>query len=333
MWSASPRTASAERLSNQQLAPPFPLESDAIVVALPMLCSGTKQTDRMEYQDYYRTLGVARNASDEEVRKAYRKLARKYHPDHNKSPNAEARFKEVGEAYEVLNDKEKRALYDQLGSNWQAGQSFQPPSDWSRNFRFQGGFGGSGSEFSDFFDSLFGGRGFASSQRAPAAQRAELEVSLEQLHRDEPIELSLASPGTAGGRKRLKVKVPKGLSDGGTFRLRSQGTEGQDLHLTLGVRKHPRFDLSGSDLTTDLNITPWEAVLGAKVDAPTLDGSVRISVPPGTQNGTRTRLRGKGLRGGDLYVTYRIAVPKSATDEERKLFQELARISDFKPAR
>ena len=287
----------------------------------------------MEYRDYYKTLGIARDASQDEIRQTYRKLARKYHPDINKNPDAEQKFKEVGEAYEVLGDSEKRNLYDQLGPNWQAGQSFQPPPEWEGSFKFHTNLNGSGSHFSDFFESLFGGNKFYQGPKAPSVERAQLSVTLEQLHRDDPIELSLSSQNSASASKRLKVRVPNGLKDGDTFRLRGQGTQGRDLHLTVKVKPHPKFKNSEGDILSEVRISPWEAALGAKIYTETLDGRVRLTVPSGTQDGTKTRLRGKGLAGGDHYVTFRITVPKHLTEKERELFQKLADVSDFMPDR
>ena len=287
----------------------------------------------MEYQDYYKTLGVDRSASQDEIRQTYRKLARKYHPDVSKKPDAEKRFKEVGEAYEVLGDPEKRNLYDQLGPDWQAGQSFQPSPEWGSSFKFHTSFDGSGSHFSDFFESLFGSKHINRGPEAPVPEQAALPITLEQLHKGDPIDLSLSLHGSPNTNKRLKVRVPKGLKDGDSFRLRGQGTRGRDLHLMLKVKPHPKFKIAEGATLSEVRISPWEAALGAKIDTETLDGPIRLTVPAGTQEGTKTRLRGKGLAGGDHYVTYRITVPKHLTEEERGLFQQLADSSHFVPDR
>jgi curved DNA-binding protein len=291
------------------------------------------------YRDYYEALGVPRGASADEIRRAYRKLARQYHPDVNKEPGAEDRFKEISEAYEVLRDPEKRERYDQLGSNWRAGQdvSGAPGFDGFENVHFDfddaGAFGG----FSDLFEGMFTGRrGFGSSSFRGADVEAELELSLEE--------------ALSGGHRWVKladgrsyeVTIPPGVRDGQRIRLAGQGQAGAgggpvgDLFLRVRLRRHPRFRLQGDDLHTDLPVSPWEAALGETVELATLDGRAQVKVPAGSSCGRRLRLRGEGMPApgggrGDLYAEVRIVVPKKLSRAERKAFEELAQKSRFDP--
>jgi curved DNA-binding protein len=317
------------------------------------------------FRDYYETLGVPRGASEEEIRRAYRRLAREYHPDVNKDPGAEDRFKEVSEAYEVLRDAEKRERYDRLGANWRAGEDVSGAAGFDpfggagtagRGGYRSAGFGDGGADFefgggdfSDFFDSLFGGTRRAGGRRRAgggfgdgfatrgADQEATLELSLEEAAR--------------GGRRRLnldgreyEVDIPPGVRDGQRIRLAGEGGQGRgggqagDLFLRVRLRPHPRFDVEGADLYAELPVTPWEAALGATVSMATLDGSVRVRVPEGSSSGRRLRLRGQGLadgRGGrgDLYATVMIEVQRALTSEEREAYEHLAAVSDFDPRR
>jgi curved DNA-binding protein len=326
----------------------------------------------VKFQDYYSVLGVARTASPEEIQKAYRKLARTYHPDINKAPEAEEKFKQINEAYEVLRDPEKRKKYDALGPNWQAGQDFTPPPGWEEaRFAFHrypegasgfdfGGFR-RGRGFSDFFEMLFG-EGFGGFTHRSGESRsgpsgwsmrgqdleADLTISLEEAYRGttKTLTLQTAAAGPDGtpqrATKQLTVTIPAGVTEGTRIRLAGQGSAGigtgapGDLFLRIHIAPHPVFQVNGHDLLVTVPVTPWEAALGAKVDVPTLDGAVKMTIPPGAQSGQRFRLRGKGLpqeRGGrgDLYVTARIVVPKTLTADEQELFQQLARRSSFNP--
>lgn len=290
----------------------------------------------MEYRDYYETLNVPRSATADEIKKAYRRLARKYHPDVSKEKNAEEQFKQVQEAYEVLKDPEKRAAYDQLGSNWKAGQEFRPPPDFGGGFEFRGGPRSQGGaefdpSFSDFFASLFGGGGpFAGSagggpfggagagagggarRRAPRKGRdhhARIDIDLEEAFRGgaRMVELQrpeLANDGTLQMRKHtVKVNIPAGIADGQQLRLAGQGEgstsggDAGDLFLEVHLRPHPQFKLEGRDITVTLPVAPWEAALGATVTVPTLGGQVDMRIPSGAQSGQRLRLRGRGLPG------------------------------------
>lgn len=303
----------------------------------------------MEYKDYYEVLGVDRKATKDNIKHAYRRLARKYHPDVSTEPDAEARFKEVGEAYEVLKDPEKRAAYDQLGQNWQNGQSFTPPPGWEDQFssQFSDSFEGGG--FSDFFDNLFGQRGGFSHRNAGfqgafqgGDRHATVEVTLEDLFAAKPIEITLdsiepQSDGTVVRKpKRLKVTIPKGLGDGQSFRLKGQGNPGSapqhagDLYLTLKIRPHDQFTLKGSDVYSSLTVAPHEAVLGCEKSVATLGGRVTLKIPAGSHAGKKLRLKGRGLHDGDHYVTLLIDVPHSLTDAERALYQSLADLQDGK---
>lgn len=326
----------------------------------------------VKFQDYYEILGVERGATQEQIQAAYRKLARKYHPDVNKSPDAEEKFKRLNEAYEVLRDPEKRRRYDSLGENWQAGQDFTPPPGWeffsSRTGRSGGQgfafdfFGGDGFEespfsgFSDFFDMLFGGGlggrprrsstgGGRTSSWASAGedQEAEITISLEEAHRGGRKTLTLE---TTDGRRResrtLEVNIPAGTPDGHRLRLRGQGGSGAgggpagDLYLRVRIAPHPLFRLNGKDLEVEVPVAPWEAALGARIEVPLIDGKASLKLPPGVQSGQRLRLRGKGLAQrngaqGDLYAILKIVVPASLSARERELFEELARVSTFRP--
>jgi len=323
----------------------------------------------VEFKDYYKILGVGRGASQDEISKAFKKLARKHHPDLNPGDaGAEAKFKEAGEAYEVLKDPEKRKLYDQLGPNWQQGQNFQPPPGFE-NMRFsgQGGFGGQaggfggGAGFSDFFETLFGGAGGARGgfggggfgggfqQRPRRGQDAEVgyEIGLEEAYKGGPQSVNLqeqvAGPGgfPTMQSRTLKVNIPPGIKDGQKIRLAGQGSSGGsggepgDLYLRIKVRPHPQFKVKDDNVVHDLALTPWEAALGATVRVPTLDGAVEMKIPPGVSSGSKLRIRGKGLgtggKRGDQLVRIMVQTPKTLTDEERKLFEELARTSTFAP--
>ncbi len=302
----------------------------------------------MEYRDYYAVLGVDRKASAADIKKAYRKLARKYHPDVNREPDAEEKFKEVGEAYEVLSDPEKRAAYDALGANWQDHQNFRPPPDWEQQFSFGGGgFTGHDGGFSDFFETLFGGRDFGTDfsragRRAGgfkgADEHARVGITLEEAFRRDSVEITVPRPG--GKPQRLRVKIPSGISDGKRVRLRGQGSPGVgggdpgDLFVEFRLVPHPQFRPEGRDIHFELPVTPWEAALGAELNVPTLGGSVKLKVPAGSQSGGRLRLKGRGLPGeppGDQYVTLKVVLPKADSAERRKLYQQMAETMNFDP--
>lgn len=321
----------------------------------------------VKYQDYYEILGVARSASQDEIQRAYRKQARQYHPDVNKAPEADQKFKQVGEAYEVLKDPEKRKKYDALGADWKAGQQFKPPPGFE-NIRFEfGGRSGGGVEFgsdgfSDFFEAFFGRGaspgGFSTGQprgfSAGATGRgrgggrghtieSEVAISLEDAYHGTSQQITLRDP-EAGTKTKLEVKIPKGTISGSKIRLAGQGGKGfaggsaGDLILRIKIQPHPRFELRGHNLHHTLAITPWEAALGAKVPVPTLDGPVTMTIPPGAASGQKLRLRGKGLPQrthdqdhGDLLVRLKIVVPREMSQDEERLFKELAELSQFDP--
>ena len=299
----------------------------------------------MKYKDYYAALGVPRDADAETIKKAYRKLARQHHPDVSKDPGAEARFKDVAEAYATLKDAEKRAAYDALGSR-RGGEEFRPPPQWEQQF---GGdaFGGTGFadvDLGDLLDALARGRrpGGGRSQTVPLRGRdyeTGVRLSLEDAHRGTTVNLDVAHED---GSRTLAVTVPPGVTDGQRLRLRGKGGAGRhggpagDIYLHITLAPHPVFRTDGHDLLFDLPLAPWEAVLGAEVEVPTLDGPVLLTVPHGTQSGRKLRLRGRGLATGhgsrgDLYALVRIEVPASATPRERELFEELKRESRFDP--
>ena len=297
------------------------------------------------FRDYYEVLGVPRGASDEEIRSAYRKLAREYHPDVNKDPGAEDRFKEVSEAYEVLRDPEKREKYDRLGANWKAGEDVSGASGFGGTSGFGGGEAqgfGDGAGFSDFFESFFGGRrgassGFEGFSMRGGDQEATIEVTLEEAARGGKKKISLAD-----GRD-FEVRIPPGVRDGQKIRRAAgQGGGGAsggpagDLYLRVRIKPHPRFRREDDDLVVEVPVAPWEAALGATVPVPTLDGSAKVQVPAGSSSGRRLRLRGEGMPGpggrkGDLYAAVRIVVPKRLEKRERELFEELAAVSRFDP--
>jgi curved DNA-binding protein len=302
------------------------------------------------FRDYYEILGVTRDASPEDIRRAYRALARKHHPDVSKEDGADDRFKQIAEAYEVLRDPEKRAQYDRFGANWRAGQdvSADPGFSGFEGFGADGGirfdFGGGDEDFSDFFSGLFGRRtrtqggrnGGQRFARRGADQEAVLELSLEEVAAGGKRRISLAD-----GRS-FEVNVPRGVRDGQRIRLAGEGEAGAgggppgDMFLRVRVRPHPRFRVDGLDLHTDLPVAPWEAALGATVEVRTLTGTERLRVPAGSSSDRRLRLRGEGLtdaqgRRGDLFAIVKIRVPKHLSDKERELFEKLAAISDFDP--
>lgn len=270
----------------------------------------------MQYKDYYKLLGVERDASEADIKKAYRRLARKFHPDVSKESDAEKKFKEVGEAYEVLKDPQKRQSYDQLGENWQSGESFRPPPGYEGFGQGGAGFQNA-SGFSDFFESMFGG-GFAHNStgrqqynQAGQDQTAAITISIRESYEGANKSIRLSNG------KSLQVKIPAGITTGKKIRLSGQGAEGMggrngDLYLEITVADDKVFSLQGKDVYVNLNITPWEAALGEKVSLTTLGGKVEIKIPAGSRSGRKMRFSGKGLPGkdaGDLYVTLLICTP------------------------
>lgn len=306
----------------------------------------------MEYKDYYRILGVDRKASQDDIKRAYKKLARKYHPDVSKEANAESRFKDINEAYHALKDPQKRKAYDQLGSQWKQGQEFHPPPGWesySKNFSAED-LGG----FSDFFSQIFGGdrsgHGFHYEQRNFRMRgqdlHATIEVTLEDAYHGANRTLSLQAPdidenGQLRQRTRqLNVQLPRGVCEGQNIRLAGQGGPGMgggqagDLYLQVKFAPHPLFHAEGRDIFLELPITPWEAALGTRLKVPTLGGRVEMAIPPGSQSGRKLRLKGRGLpgkQGGDQFLVLRIETPPADSDAARQLYQKMAETLPFNP--
>jgi curved DNA-binding protein len=318
----------------------------------------------LDYKDYYATLGVKKDAGQDEIQKAYRKLARKYHPDVNKDPKAELKFKEIGEAYEVLKDPEKRQKYDQFGKDWnRARQTGAPPPGWENihfdfggggfDFGDLGGMGGGGDRFSSFFEMLFGGGGPGGRRGAGTAgpggfggfapqaggnTEATLPLTLEEALRGGTREIAITDPST-GQRRNLSVKIPAGVRSGQKIRLGGQGGPGfggaaaGDLLLKVEIQPDPRFRVEGSDVHTTVAVSPWEAALGGEAEVETPTGSVRVKIPAGSSSGRKIRLRGRGLgkkggEKGDLLAEIRIMVPEQLSDRERELYEQLAEASE-----
>lgn len=315
----------------------------------------------MKFQDYYATLGVPRDAGEVDIKRAYRKLARQYHPDLNKDGGAEAKFKEVGEAYEVLKDAEKRAAYDTAGKRWGEAGSQQPPPGWDSGFEFRGGGPagpGSADDFADhseFFEALFGRRGGAGGGGAWARQppprardhHAKVLIDLADAYRGASRSILLQVPQVdAEGRlsmreRQLDVAIPVGVREGQHLRLAAQGAPGPegapagDLYLEIHFKPHPLFRVEGRDVTLELPLAPWEAALGAEVNVPTPDGSVQMSIPAASASGRKLRLKGKGIPGkqpGDLYVLLQIQMPRGDSAAAQQAWRDLAQAhADFNP--
>jgi curved DNA-binding protein len=299
----------------------------------------------MKFKDYYQVLGVARDATSAELKRAYRKLARRYHPDVSEEPEAEARFKEINEAYEALKDPARRRAYDQLGASHHAGEPFDPPPGWSAaHDSYQFDCGGDSRGFGEFFDAIFGGgrpgrEGKGDRFRMRGGDRHALAiVSLEDAYagREQTVEI----PGEGGPPRRLKVRLPRGVVEGQKIRLAGQGMIGYggepagDMYLEVRFEPHRRFRAEGKDIHSVLPVTPWEAVLGAKVNVPTLGGDVAVNLKPGAQSGQKLRLNGRGLPGappGDQIVELLLKMPPVDTDEKRALFEKMRDTMAFNP--
>jgi curved DNA-binding protein len=322
----------------------------------------------MEYKDYYAVLGVDRKASSDDIKRAYRRLARKYHPDVSKEKNAEEQFKNLQEAYEVLKDSEKRKAYDQLGSNWKSGQDFRPPPGWQEGAHFNRG-GQTFSEedlggFSDFFANLFGGGGaqgrthfsrggrggfndFEGFQQRGSDQRATVSITLEEAFRgsSKTFQLQIPEIDAAGNMhstvRTLKVTIPPGAHQGQQLRLAKQGGPGMgnappgDLYLEIDVQPHPFFSLQNHDVYITLPVTPWEAALGADIKVPTLAGPVGLKLAPGSQAGQKLRLKGRGMPAkphpGDQYAILQINTPRAETSEQKQLYEKMSKEMPFNP--
>ncbi len=288
----------------------------------------------MQFKDYYETLGVTRGADAEEVKRAYRKLARKYHPDVSKEKNAEDKFKEVQEAYEVLKDAEKRAAYDQLGRDYRSGQQFRPPPGWEQRF----GASGAGAHrfsdlngFSDFFSSLFGGAaGPGGGQPQPESEAGQIDVSVEEAFTGTRRRVTISENGRA---RLVDVQIPAGITDGQALRI-GGGARGGALIVRVKLRPHPIFVLQGKDVQVELPLAPWEAALGAKVAVPTLGGTVELTIPAGAQTGQKLRLRGRGFPGtpsGDQFVSIKLVTPSAETPAAKEAYERMRREFNFNP--
>ncbi len=310
----------------------------------------------MEYKDYYKILDVSRDATRETIKQAYRKIARKYHPDVSKEPDAEEKFKEAGEAYEVLKDPEKRKAYDNFGQDWQNGQDFKPPPNWNSGFDFSGaGYtGGDATGFSDFFEALFGRHQYTGPhshtpffKMKGEDQHAKVTINLSDAYHGAKQTLTL-SRSTIDERGRvskrphtLNIVIPKGIVEGQRIRLEGQGLPGTggspsgDLYLEIMFRKERLFKVDKRDIHLTLPVTPWEAALGATLTVPTLGGKVQLKIPSGSQGGKKLRLKGRGLstatKQGDQYITLRIVVPAPTTDQQKNLYKTMADILPANP--
>lgn len=308
----------------------------------------------MEYKDYYQIMGVARDATQAEIKQAYRKLARQYHPDVSKEAGAEARFKEIGEAYEVLKDPEKRAAYDRLGERWKNGQDFQPPPGWDQGFEFHGGpfSQADASRFSSFFESLFGRRYRSGSGQTRGSElkgrdsHARVAIDLEDVFQGAVRSLVLQHTELGpDGRPRIKertlnVRIPQGIRQGQYIRLAGQGSAGQgqgkagDLYLEVIFKPHPLYKVDGKDISMELPIAPWEAVLGETVQVPTPQGDVDLKIPANSQSGQKLRLKGRGIPGtppGDFYVVLKVMLPPAESEQAKALYQEMKQKLAFNP--
>ncbi len=310
----------------------------------------------MDFKDYYKIMGVALDATQDEIKRAYRKLARKYHPDVSKESDAESRFKDLGEAYAVLQDPEKRAAYDQLGTNWQSGQQFRPPPDWDTGFEHRG----AGpeqvdpAEFSEFFESLFGRayRGGPQSRTRDGFQsrgedhHAKVLITIADAYQGARRTITLRSPeldntGHVFMKERsLNVQIPKGVSEGQKIRLAGQGSPGiggapsGDLYLEIGFEPHPFYRVHNRDVHLDVPLAPWEAALGAKIKVPTPAGAVEMTIPANTRSGNKLRLKVRGIPGnpaGDIIVVAQVVVPPAVNDKQRELYRQMAGEFDFNP--
>ena len=288
----------------------------------------------IEYKDYYKILGVSRDAKPDEIRKAYRKLAKQYHPDVNKEANAEEKYKEINEAYEVLKDPDKRQKYDTLGMNWQNGQNFTPPQGW-QHVEFGGDFGGG---FSDFFQTLFGGGSanfgdiFSTTSRHQRPMKRDTEVDLTLSLED------AVAGGThdlvfkgSNGKRTINVRLPKGITEGSQIKLPGKSESGGDILINIHIAPHKIFEINGNDLTREIKVPVYDAVLGKDISVGTLDGEVAIKMPPGIQDGQKLRLRGKGMpkrdgTNGDLFVRVRIEIPRHLTSKQKTLWEEIAKL-------
>ena len=309
----------------------------------------------MEYKDYYQILGVGRDATQEQIKRAYRKLARKYHPDICKEHDAEALFKEAGEAYEVLKDPEKRAAYDQFGANWRNGDHFEPPPNWDAGFEFSGaGYtGADASGFSDFFEALFGHDQAGRPHRQQTFRmrgedhHAKIIINLADAYHGARQTITLTRPtADSSGRvsatpHRLHVTIPKGITEGQRIRLEGQGLPGYggsnpgDLYLEIAFQPDRLFRAEKRDIHLTLPVTPWEAALGASLTVPTLGGNVQLKIPANAQGGKKLRLKGKGLctgtNLGDQIITLQIVQPEVHSEEQKKLYEAMAKLMPFNP--
>jgi curved DNA-binding protein len=306
----------------------------------------------MKYKDYYETMGVARDATQAESKRAYRKLARKYHPDVSKAADAEQRFKDVGEAYAVLKDPEKRASYDELGADFKSGQDFSPPPDWGSGFEFSGRGFDDADGYSDFFSTLFGEelgrttgrRGYRASPSRGEDHHAKVMIDLEDAFHGTTRSIQLRTPRidetghVTTAERTLNVKIPKGVQPGQHIRLAGQGSPGQgqagDLYLEIEFKTHRIYRIEGKDLYLELPITPWEAALGDTVKCPTPAGAVNLGIPPKTTTGHKLRLKGRGIPGdppGDLYAIARIATPAADTEAAKLLYRKMQQELPYDP--